>query len=198
MITSIINASIDESHVPFFQAHIKPLLKKQSLDQEIMKKIQASFELLCQQFWKKVIFEQLEKHCTAVCLSCEIETALWKVQNYELSSLDVEDYVVALIMLDLSAAFDTINHALLLSCLRDMYGIHDQALVWIRSYLSDKLQRVNIKETLSDKQELSFGVHRGPFSGRSCTASILNLCPISFNVLVFYIIHMLTTEIRLL
>ena len=39
-----------------------------------------------------------------------------------------------------------------------MYGIHGQALAWISSYLSDRLQRVNIKGTLSDTQELSFGV----------------------------------------
>ena len=38
-----------------------------------------------------------------------------------------------------------------------MYGIHDHALAWIRSYS----QRVNIKGTLSDKQEQNFGVPQG-------------------------------------
>lgn len=42
-----------------------------------------------------------------------------------------------------------------------MYGIHGQALAWISSYLSDRLQRVNIKGTLSDTQELSFGLLQG-------------------------------------
>ena len=55
-----------------------------------------------------------------------------------------------MVLLDLSAEFDAIDLFFLLACLRDMYGIHDQALAWIRSYLSDRL-RVNIKETLSDK-----------------------------------------------
>ena len=41
-----------------------------------------------------------------------------------------------------------------------MYGIRDLTLAWIRSYLSDILQRVNIKKTLSDKQ-IDFGVPQG-------------------------------------
>ena len=73
--------------------------------------------------------------------------------------------VVVLVFFDLSAAFDTIDYAFLLSRLRDMYVIHDQALAWIRSYLSDRLQRVNIKRTLSDKQELNFGVTQGSVLG---------------------------------
>ena len=42
--------------------------------------------------------------------------------------LDLLPTVVVLVLLDLSAAFDTIDHTFLLSRLRDMYGIHDQAL----------------------------------------------------------------------
>ena len=94
------------------------------------------------------------------------ETVLLKVQNDVLSALDQEGSVVVLVMLDLLlAAFDTIDHAFLLSRLREMYGIHGQALAWISSYLSDRLQRVNIKETLSDTQELSFGVPHGSVLG---------------------------------
>ena len=61
----------------------------------------------------------------------------------------------------LSAAFDTIDNIFNVSRLRDMYGIHAQALSWIRSYLSDRLQRVNIKGALSDRQELQYGVSNG-------------------------------------
>ena len=61
-------------------------------------------------------------------------------------------------MLDLSAVFDTIDHAFLLSRLREMCGIHDQPLAWISSYLSDRLQKENIKGTLSNMQELNLGV----------------------------------------
>ena len=64
------------------------------------------------------------------------ETALLKVQNDILSALDQEGSVVVLVKLDLSAAFDTIDHAFLPSRLREMYRIHGQALAWIISYLS--------------------------------------------------------------
>ena len=50
-----------------------------------------------------------------------------------------------MVLLDLSAVFDKIDHAFISSRLRDMYGIHDQALVWTKLYLFDRLQRVNIK-----------------------------------------------------
>ena len=104
--------------------------------------------------WKKVILKQLDQHLSASELMDALqsayrekhpaETALLKVQNDMLSSLDGEGSVVVLLMLDSSAEFDRIDHALFISRLGDMYGIHDQALVWIKSYLSDRLQRVNI------------------------------------------------------
>ena len=95
-------------------------------------------------------------------------------------------------MLDLSAAFDTIDHALLISCLRDMYGIHDQAPARIRSYLSDRLQRVNIKITLSDNQELSFGVPRG--SVRGLILYCLYTEPVSDIIQRFGLLHHSTAD----
>ena len=62
-------------------------------------------------------------------------------QNDVLLALDKEGLVVVLIILDLSTAFDSIDHALLLSRLREINGIHYQ--VWIISYLSDGLQISN-------------------------------------------------------
>ena len=55
------------------------------------------------------------------------ETTLLKVQNDILSTLDQEGCVIVLVMLDLSAAFDTIDHTFLLPRLREMYGIHYHA-----------------------------------------------------------------------
>ena len=50
------------------------------------------------------------------------------VESKELSSLDEKGYVIVLVLFDLSAAFDTIDHAFLLSRVRDMYRINDQGL----------------------------------------------------------------------
>ena len=51
-----------------------------------------------------------------------------------------------LVLLDLSAAFDTIDHGMLLSRLSDI-GIQDAARDWLRSYLSNRCQSINIKVT---------------------------------------------------
>ena len=52
----------------------------------------------------------------------------------------------ALIMIDLTAAFDTINHDILLRRLRDRYGIIGDALEWVRCYLTNRFQRILINE----------------------------------------------------
>ena len=69
------------------------------------------------------------------------EIALIKVQNYILSALDAGSSAI-LLMLDLSAAFDTIDHDILLSRLCNVYGITSDALDWFRSYLTGRIQRV--------------------------------------------------------
>ena len=94
------------------------------------------------------------------------ETALIKVQNDILSALDSDsDSSVILLMLDLSAAFDTIDHDILLSRLCNVYGINGNALDWFRSYLTGRIQRIVIEDSVSVDQELDFGVPRGSVLG---------------------------------
>ena len=50
--------------------------------------------------------------------------------------------VVCLVLLDLSAAFDMVSHDLLSNCLYHHFGFEETVLQWIRSYLSDRTQRV--------------------------------------------------------
>ena len=65
------------------------------------------------------------------------ETALVKVQNDILRSID-ERKCVALLLLDLSAAFDTVDRSILLSRLRHRFGIDGKALKWLHSYLTNR------------------------------------------------------------
>ena len=53
-----------------------------------------------------------------------------------------------LVLLDLSTAFDTVRHDILLDRLRSRLGATDQALNWFTSYLSDLTQRVSVNEGL--------------------------------------------------
>ena len=73
--------------------------------------------------------------------------------------------VTALTLLDLSAAFDTIDHATLTDRLSHWYGISGQAQIWFSSYLQNRHQSVKIKDTFSDKVTLSYGVPQGSVLG---------------------------------
>ena len=75
------------------------------------------------------------------------ETDLIKVQNDILSALAAGSSA-SLLMLDLSAAFDTIDHDILLSRLCNVYGITGNALDWFRSYLIGRIQRVVIEDCI--------------------------------------------------
>ena len=98
----------------------------------------------------------LTKHST--------ETTLIKVQNDILSALDAGSSAI-LLMLDLSAAFDTIDHDILLLRLCNVYGITDNALDWFRSDLTGRIQSVVIEDSVSVDQELRFVVPQGSVLG---------------------------------
>ena len=92
------------------------------------------------------------------------ETALLKVKNDILMSMD-EQHVTLLVLLDLSAAFDTIHHDKLIGRLESDLGITDNALAWFKSYLSDRFQRVSVNGSLSDQFPLKQGVPQGSCLG---------------------------------
>jgi len=77
----------------------------------------------------------------------------------------VRALLVILILLDLSAAFDTIDHDKLLKHLRRKYGINGLALKWLRSYLTERTQTVKINNTNSKKHNLKCGVPQGSVLG---------------------------------
>ena len=67
------------------------------------------------------------------------ETALLWVKTDILDAIDKKE-VTRLVMLDLSAAFDTVNHKLLINCLMYCFGITGTILQWISSYLTNRSQ----------------------------------------------------------
>ena len=70
-----------------------------------------------------------------------------------------------LVLLDLSAAFDTIDHKSLLLSLEKHCGITGTVLKWFASYLSDRLQAVKVGNAISDFIKLIFGVPQGSVLG---------------------------------
>ena len=79
------------------------------------------------------------------------------------TSLDQGNYAVS-IFLDLSKAFDTVNHLILLSKLL-FYGIQNPYINWFKSYLNKRKQRVFVNGTTSDTMPISSGVPQGSILG---------------------------------
>jgi hypothetical protein len=96
--------------------------------------------------------------------SVSTETALIKVQNDILQFLD-QNSVTVLVLLDLSAAFDTIDHATLLHRLEHDFGVEGTPLKWMTSYLSDRYQTVCIDGQLSEAVHMTYSVPQGSVLG---------------------------------
>ena len=92
------------------------------------------------------------------------ETALLKVQNDILMNLDSQ-CVTLLVLLDLSAAFDTVDHGVLLNRLNRSFGVRGSALQWFTSYLLNRSQHVSFNQNLSEKFNLQRGVPQGSCLG---------------------------------
>jgi hypothetical protein len=68
-------------------------------------------------------------------------------------------------LLDLSAAFHCVDHAILINRLPKVFGINDTALKWITSFLSDRSQQISYSGRLSATVSLLFGVPQGSVLG---------------------------------
>ena len=94
--------------------------------------------------------------------SCE--TVLVRVHNDILVSID-KRHCVMLLLLDLSAAFDTVDHDILLTRLHSKYSISGIALEWFRSYLTNRSEFALIEGCRSQSRELKCGVPQGSVLG---------------------------------
>jgi exonuclease III len=176
-ITRVINQSLTTGQVPesMKQALVTPLLKKPSLDPDVPANYRPVSNLsFLSKVVERVVAHQLGKYLDSHSLHHpyqsayrahhSVETALIKVHNDIMRSLDQQDGVI-LVMLDLSAAFDTVDHAILLSRLQHRFGVCDVVLDWIRSYLSGRKQSVVAGDATSKPAALECGVPQGSVLG---------------------------------
>jgi len=107
--------------------------------------------------------------------SCE--TALVKLMDDLLWAMECQK-VTALMAVDLSAAFDTVDHDILLAVLNKNYGVTDNALKWMDSYLRPRSCKININSAYSEAKDLPFSVPQG-----SCAGPVLFLASTLSNII---------------
>ena len=94
--------------------------------------------------------------------SCE--TAIIKITNDILWSMELK-WITSLTCINLSAAFDTVDHGILLNVLKNKFGINGNALSWFKSYLQPRFCKVNIHKANSEDKEVCFLVPQGSCAG---------------------------------
>ena len=177
LILHIVNHSLTTGIFPgdLKEALIRPSIKSEDLDREILKNYRPISNL---PFLSKVI-----EKCVAIQLndyleennliskfqsgyrkyhSCE--TATTRIFNDILVMCDKRSKVV-LLLLDLSAAFDTVNHKMLIKKLKDIYGLSGTVLKWFISYLDKRSFTVKVHSSRSGRCCFSIGVPQGSILG---------------------------------
>uniref|UniRef100_A0A4W5LQJ5 Reverse transcriptase domain-containing protein n=1 Tax=Hucho hucho TaxID=62062 RepID=A0A4W5LQJ5_9TELE len=176
-IQAIINSSLTSGYVPlcFKEAVVQPLIKKPNLDTSILANYRPISKLpFMSKILEKAVLVQLQSFLdlhgilevfqSGFKAFHSTETALIKVFNDLLISTDSGDSAI-LMLLDLTAAFDTVDHCVLISRLEHSVGIKGTALEWFRSYLSERVFKVGVGGSTSPAAPLSCGVPQGSILG---------------------------------
>ena len=152
----------------FRQAFITPVPKKPRLDATSASSYRSMSNLsVLSKLLEYLVARQLMEYLSLIDLlpplwfsTGSFYTAVLQVLSDILQAVDRGD-LAALVLLDLSAAFDTLDHSILLECLRQTFGIGDTALRWFQSYLSSRKQYVRRGPNMSSVIYLVCGVPQG-------------------------------------
>ena len=146
---------------------VKPLLKKKGLDPQEKNYCPVSNLPFFSKLVECATLMQFDKHCrehhllpdfqSAYRKGYSTETSLIKMTNDIFWSMERKQ-VTAVIVLDMSAAFDTVDHDLLLDILHKRFGIAETALQWYQSYLRPRGMKVCINEAYSSIRPLNYSV----------------------------------------
>ena len=171
-VVDIINKSLLSGVVPscFKHALVRPLLKKANLDPNCLRNYRPISNLpflskVLERIVLKQFLQHLESHSilepfqSAYRKCHSTETAVLRVVNDLLQASDT-GHVSVLSLIDLSAAFDTIDYGILINRLHTTFGCSGKVLDWFTSYLSCRTQSVSVghESTLS---ALKCGVPQG-------------------------------------
>ena len=179
VIKQMINQSLETASFPdsWKEAIVNPLLKRHGLDLLYKNYRPVSNLSYVSKLTERSVLDQLLLHMSSNGLYPVLqslnrqhhstETALLKVKNDILMNMN-KGHVTLLVLLDLSAAFDTIDHSILIMSLQSRFGVWGQVLELFSGYLRNRSQRISVNGTLSDGFFLQYGVPQG-----SCLGPIL-------------------------
>ena len=172
----IIENSLTSGIFPIYMktAYVTPIIKKPNLDKAILSNYRPISNLsTLSKTLERVVARQLnsylhENHIlnpyqSAYTKHKSTETAIIHILNHiHLSAASPHGSVV--ILLDLSAAFDTLDHNILINRLTSI-GISDTALDWFISYLTDRFYQISINSLISKPRKVTHGVPQGSVLG---------------------------------
>ncbi|XP_072039764.1 uncharacterized protein [Amphiura filiformis] len=177
ILAEIVNVSFNTGIFPdsLKDAIITPVIKKQSMDPNILKNYRPISNIkVVAKVAEMVASSRLTEHLNQNNLNESFqsaykplhstETALLRVKNDIASAIDNKN-AVFLVMLDLSAAFDTIDHTIFVNRLCHTFHIQGCALQWFASYLKNRKNRVCISGQFSNEHVLNFGLPQGSILG---------------------------------
>ena len=173
----ILNTSIATGCFPtgMKKAVIKPTLKKENADVDSLTNYRPVSNLAAtSKLLERVVLNQLNEHLNSNDLYCPVQSGYRPHHSCETLLVRMTDdinkeiqagNIVIVVLLDLSAAFDTIDHGILMEKLFKDYGITGKAFDWMQSYLQSRSFCVKIDGTFSSLLELLFGVPQGSLLG---------------------------------
>ena len=176
-ITNIVNLSLSIGTMPetLKMAGLVPALKKHDADYEqFLNFCPISNLVMVSKVIEKAVSAQLTDHVrthhleewfqSAYKIHHSTETALGEVHNDILRAID-DNRSVLFLLLDLSAAFDTVDHSSLLLHLRTRFGVKGSALAWFESYLATRKYYLQVEGYKSSLRSLDSGVPQGSVLG---------------------------------
>ena len=177
IIAHLANISFSSGHFPtsFKKAQITPLIKKPGLDCHIPASYRpisnlSTISKLLERLVLTRIMSHIEKSSavdtfqSAYRTGYSTETALLRVTNGILEAIDMQQTVI-LVALDQSAAFDCIEHDILIRRLEHSFGITGEVLSWMRSYLQSRSSYVRLQSSSSEVISVEYGVPQGSSLG---------------------------------
>jgi len=171
------NSSLVAGYLPNSQkrAVVTPALKKHGLDCDVLNNYRPISNLsYLSKILEKLVSIQIISHLTEYGLMPDYqsgfraghstETVLVRLLSDIFTAMDSGE-VTLLALLDVSAAFDSVDHDLLLERLRRSFGIQGNALSWLESFLRGRTQSVIIGDKRSGWRTIEFGVPQGSVLG---------------------------------